>query len=210
MTASSLTLLALGMALGVRHALDPDHVVAMGTIATRTTSLRRSAMAGALWGVGHTITLLVVGGGMVWWRSVLSARATLAMEFGVAMMLIVLGVMNLFTAREHDPAPPTSARPVLIGMVHGMAGSAAVALLVLATISEASVGLLYLLLFGFGTIVGMAMVTSAVVIPTTRMISRAGVPRQWVVFAAGAASVAFGVAMVVMLGGPEALLAAGR
>lgn len=210
MTASSLTLLALGMALGVRHALDPDHVVAMGTIATRTTSLRRSAMAGALWGLGHTITLLVVGGGMVWWRSVLPARATLAMEFGVAMMLIVLGVMNLFTAREHDPAPPTPARPVLIGMVHGMAGSAAVALLVLATISEASVGLLYLLLFGFGTIVGMAMVTSAVVIPTTRMISRAGVPRQWVVLAAGAASVAFGVAMVVVLGGPEALLAAGR
>jgi high-affinity nickel-transport protein len=209
MITDSVAVLTLGLLLGVRHAVEPDHVVAMGTIVTRTTSLRKSAVVGALWGLGHTLTLLVVGGALVWWRSALSARTALAMEFAVALMLIVLGFMNLLNARRPEPEPATAARPMVVGMVHGMAGSAAVALLVLATIDDAMLGLLYLLLFGLGTIAGMVMVTSAVVIPTTRMISRAGVSQRVVVVAAGVVSVAFGVAMMLLLGGPDALLAAG-
>jgi hypothetical protein len=206
----TLTILTLGFLLGIRHAVDPDHVVAVGTMATRTASLRSSAMVGALWGLGHTVTLLGVGGVIVVWRSALAPRMALAMEFGVALMLITLGVMNLLMARGADPRPPTAARPVAVGMVHGMAGSAAIAILVLTTIQSSMVGVLYLLLFGMGTITGMVIVTAAVVIPATRVMAQIGVPRRWMILTAGVVSIAFGLGMVAMLGGPEALLAAGH
>ena len=125
----TLTIVALGLLLGIRHAVDPDHVVAISTIATRA-SFRSSAMIGSLWGIGHTLTLLAVGGSLVVMRSQLSARTALAMEFGVAVMLIALGVITLINASRTDPFPPPAARPVVVGMVHGMAGSAAVALVV--------------------------------------------------------------------------------
>ena len=116
-------LLALGLLLGVRHALDPDHVIAIGTISARTPSLRRSVGIGALWGLGHTLTILGVGGAMVILRAAISPRAGLAMEFAVALMLITLGVLNLLNARDPEPAAPSPIRPFIIGMVHGMAGS---------------------------------------------------------------------------------------
>jgi high-affinity nickel-transport protein len=122
---ATLTLIALGFLLGLRHAVDPDHVAAIGTIATRSNSFRRSAALGAQWGVGHTITVMLVGGGIVMMRTALSPRVALALEFMVAVMLIVLGVMNLIGARHPEPATASGARPLLVGMVHGMAGSAA-------------------------------------------------------------------------------------
>ena len=205
----TLTIVALGFLLGVRHAVDPDHVVAISTIATRTASFRRSAVVGALWGVGHTLTLLAVGGGLVVMRSQLSDQTTLAMEFGVAIMLVILGVITLANARRTDPIPPApAARPLFIGMVHGMAGSAAIALLVLATINSTAVGLLYLFLFGLGTIVGMVGVTAAVVVPATHVMTHAGVSRRAMAFAAGTLSLGLGLFMVLALGGPAALFAA--
>src|SRR5262245_19422507 len=124
----------LGFLLGIRHAVDPDHVVAVGTIATRTTSFRRAAAVGALWGIGHTLTILLVGGGIILLRVVISPRVGLAMEFAVAIMLILLGLQYVTTARRSETPEPSSTRPFVVGMVHGMAGSAAVVLLVLATV----------------------------------------------------------------------------
>ena len=200
----TLTIVALGLLLGIRHAVDPDHVVAISTIATRA-SFRSSAMIGSLWGIGHTLTLLAVGGSLVVMRSQLSARTALAMEFGVAVMLIALGVITLINASRTDPFPPPAARPVVVGMVHGMAGSAAVALVVLATISSTTVGILYLFLFGIGTIVGMIGVTAAVVIPASQVMARVGVSRRAIVVASGTLSLGFGIFMVFMLGGPATL-----
>lgn len=204
---SALTLVVLGFLLGVRHAVDPDHVVAVATMATRSASFRRSAALGALWGVGHTMTVMVVGGAIVLLRTALSPRVALAMEFGVAIMLIVLGLMNLFGARHQEPAT-TSVRPLVVGMVHGMAGSASIALLVLATIRDSSLGLLYLLCFGLGTIGGMVAVTALLVLPVSLAVTRAGLSRRWLTAASGLISLAFGVFLAHALGGSAALVAA--
>ena len=201
-------LLALGLVLGVRHALDPDHVIAIGTISARAPSLRRSMGIGALWGLGHSLTILCVGGAMVMLRAAASPRAGLAMEFGVALMLITLGVLNLLNARHANPAVPSPLRPFIIGMVHGTAGSAAIALFILATIDEPATGVLYLLLFGAGTIAGMIAVTGLVTIPMT-MIANRTMDRRWLTAASGLVSLAFGMLMVHALGGPLALFAAG-
>jgi high-affinity nickel-transport protein len=201
-------LLALGLLLGVRHALDPDHVIAVGAISARTPSLRRSLGIGALWGLGHSLTILFVGGAMVILRAAISLRAGLAMEFAVALMLIILGVLNLLNARHPEPAAPSPIRPFIIGMVHGTAGSAAIALLIMATIDEPAAGMLYLLLFGAGTIAGMIAVTGLMTIPMT-MIADKRAGRRWLTAASGLVSLAFGVFMVHALGGPMVLFAAG-
>lgn len=203
-----LALLAFGLLFGVRHALDPDHVIAIATISARTRSVRRSVKVGAAWGLGHTLTILVLGGAMVLFRTVISARAGLAMEFAVALMLIVLGVGNLVSARQLEPAAPSPLRPFIIGMVHGMAGSAALVLLVLATIDDSATGLLYLLSFGVGTIAGMMIVTSLMTVPMGVVGGRTVASRRWLTAASGLVSVVFGVVMMHGLGGPLALLAA--
>lgn len=202
--AGALSLVLLGFLLGIRHAVDPDHVVAVGTMATRSYSFRRSAGLGALWGVGHTMTVMVVGGTIVLLRAALSPRVALAMEFSVAIMLIVLGVSNLIGA-QRDGRVRTSVRPLVVGMVHGMAGSAAIALLVLATIRDSSLGLLYLLFFGLGTITGMVAVTALLVLPVSLVATRAGLSRRWLIAVSGLASVVFGIFLAHSLGGPAAL-----
>ena len=194
------SLLILGFLLGVRHAVDGDHVVAIGTIATRAPSFGRSATIGALWGVGHTLTVMMVGGALVLLRVAVPARIGLALELAVALMLIVLGAQNLLGARQADQSS-SRMRPLLVGMVHGMAGSAAIALLVLATIRDSTLGLAYLLVFGIGTIAGMVAVTGLLVLPVTMMVARTGVSRRWLTAVSGLASLAFGVLMVQALGG---------
>ena len=211
-----LTILALGFFLGARHATDPDHVVAVTTIVARHRATTAAALIGTVWGVGHTLTLVVVGGGIVLFGWVIPPRVGLSMEFAVAVMLVALGIVNLSTLREvvrgflparrgaqpvhshahghgdyihthahgHDPEVHPHAtghtplarldsqlgglalyqlvRPLVVGVVHGLAGSATVALLVLTTIREPSWSLLYLFLFGIGTIVGMMIITVAI------------------------------------------------
>ena len=190
---SVLSVALLGFLLGVRHAVDPDHVVAVSTIATRATSLRRAAAVGALWGVGHTLTILCVGGAIILMRVAITPRIALAMEFSVALMLIVLGFQNLASARNAHPPAPSITRPFLVGMVHGMAGSAAVALLVLATVRDSAWALAYLMLFGLGTVLGMVIVTAMIAVPASLAVSRVRNARRWLTVASGVASVALGV-----------------
>jgi high-affinity nickel-transport protein len=190
---SAVSVALLGFLLGVRHAVDPDHVVAIGTIATRTTSFRRAASVGALWGIGHTLTILVVGGGIILLRVTISPRVSLAMEFAVAIMLIILGLQNVASARHASPSEPSAARPFIVGMVHGMAGSAAVVLLVLATVRQSAMAFAYLVLFGLGTVIGMVIVTAIIAAPAALAVSRVRNARRWLTLASGVASVMLGV-----------------
>jgi high-affinity nickel permease len=183
----------LGFLLGVRHAVDPDHVVAVGTIVTRSSSFRRAASVGALWGIGHTLTILLVGGGIIVLRVAISPRVGLAMEFAVAIMLILLGLQNVATARRNENREPSAARPFLVGMVHGMAGSAAVVLLVLATVRDSWWAFAYLLLFGLGTVIGMVIVTAIIAVPASLAVRRVRNARRWLTLASGVASVVLGL-----------------
>jgi high-affinity nickel-transport protein len=242
-----LPILALGFFLGMRHATDPDHVIAVSTIVARSRTTVSATLVGAVWGIGHTLTIMVVGGGIILLGWVIPARVGLSLELSVGLMLIVLGVMNLTGVLQriteartplgspdhvhshahthgdyvhahmhgHEPeAHPHGAeqtplgwldrhlgslgmyqllRPLIVGIVHGLAGSAAVALLVVATIRSPRWSLLYLLVFGIGTVVGMMVITVAVAVPFAHTEKRFTHLNRGLRIASGVLSLAFGL-----------------
>jgi high-affinity nickel permease len=185
--------------LGMRHATDPDHIVAVTTIVTRERSVAKAAAIGAVWGFGHTITLLVVGGAIIAFKIGFNARLGLSMEFCVAVMLIVLGLMNLFDARPRSGLPSTS-RPFFVGIVHGLAGSAAAALLIVPLMDDPRWAALYLLTFGLGTIVGMSLVTISIAAPSLVAAARMPNLQRSLRIASGAVSLVFGLYLAHQIG----------
>ena len=233
-----LAILSLGFFLGMRHATDPDHVIAVTTIITRQRSVGGAAAIGAVWGVGHTLTILAVGSGIIVFGWVIPPRLGLSMEWTVGVMLVLLGFLNLrgiiprskhvhshvhehgdyvhthvhgHEPEAHSHAPDATpvgwldrhfgalgayryVRPLLVGIVHGLAGSAAVALLVLTTIHDPGLAVFYLLIFGLGTIVGMMLMTMVISLPFG-WISPRGLR-----VASGAISLAFGLFIAYRIG----------
>src|SRR5262245_24262106 len=164
-----LALLGLGLVLGLRHAADPDHVVAVTAITARTRRLAPAAWLGMAWGIGHTTTLFLVGSLIILFNLVVPPRVGLLFEFAVAMALVVVGLISLRGAERSglegaDVRLPAT-RAFGVGLVHGLAGSAAVALLVLATVHEPRWACGYLLVFGAGTLIGMMLITTSVSAP---------------------------------------------
>lgn len=192
-----LSVLAAGLLLGLRHATDPDHVIAVTTIVSRRKSLRSAGLVGTAWGLGHTLTILVVGGAIVLFKLTIPQRVELALEMGVAVMLIVLGIANIRS--KHEPSE-NRARPVLVGVVHGLAGSAAVSLLVLTLIDSAALAMAYLVIFGVGTIVGMMLMTLAIAVPSLFAMNRMASAGRYLRVASGALSIAFGVFLAHHIG----------
>ncbi len=190
--------------LGMRHATDPDHVIAVTTIVTSERSLSKAARIGALWGLGHTLTILVVGSAIILFKVAFSVRLGLSMEFTVAVMLIVLGLLNLTTANA--PMKRVSpARPVVIGVVHGLAGSAGAALLLVPLIDDPRFAALYLITFGLGTIFGMSLVTLAIAAPALAAGAPTARVQRSLRLASGALSVVFGLYLAHKVGITEGL-----
>ena len=207
-----LATLLLGFFLGIRHATDADHVVAVSTIVGREPSRRGALWIGAAWGVGHTATILAVGGAIVVFNLVIPARLGLSMELTVAVMLVVLGLLNLRSAVQRldevtghvdHPAPLSGhryLRPLVVGVMHGLAGSAAIALLVLGTVREPLWGFLYLGLFGVGTVVGMMVLTTAMSVPLAHASRRFASFDRLLARATGVLSLAFGLYLAYRVG----------
>jgi ABC-type nickel/cobalt efflux system permease component RcnA len=217
------TVMLLGLFLGVRHSTDPDHVVAVSTIVSRQGSTKKAATIGALWGLGHTLTLFLVGAAIILFKVVIPPRLGLAMEFSVALMLILLGVLNLTGLIEWITVRFTPyrtgfvgegifkrtvgslgryqiLRPFVVGLVHGLAGSAAVALLVLSTIKNPFWATGYLLIFGAGTLVGMMVMTTAMSLPLAYTSKRYKAFSRFVTVTSGLISIAFGLFLVYRIG----------
>jgi high-affinity nickel-transport protein len=198
---TAISLLVVGLLLGIRHASDPDHVVAVSTIVSRERSLLGAVGIGALWGLGHTATVFAIGTAIVLFKLAITPRIGLAMEFCVALMLIVLGVQNLRAARTGAAAPaPARLRPLAVGMVHGLAGSAAVTLAVIALIPEPLWALACLAVFGFGTMLGMALITLAIAVPSVYAAGRVDRIERGLRLATGVASVGFGLFLAHQIG----------
>ena len=193
--------------LGMRHATDPDHIVAVTTIVSRERSVAKAAGIGAVWGIGHTVTLLGVGGAIIAFKIAFNARLGLSLELCVAVMLIVLGLLNLFDVRANTRGVSAS-RPFFVGIVHGLAGSAAAALLIVPLIDDPRWAALYLLTFGFGTIVGMAIITVAIAAPS--FFAAAHVPSLQCSLrvASGAVSLVFGIYLAHKIGFGDGLFTA--
>ena len=178
----------MGFILGMKHALDADHAVAVSTIISRTKSIHHSAIVGAFWGLGHTATLVLVGMGILFFRVTLSTRWNAITEFTVGAMLVLLGIVVLirlirekihghyhdhkekhhFHIHSHNESSKHNhmhGKSFLVGTVHGLAGSAGLMLLVLSTIPFLLKGVFYIILFSSGTIVGMAILGVILKIP---------------------------------------------
>ena len=205
------TVAGVGFVLGLRHALDPDHVVAVSTLASQKIGLRRTSLVGACWGLGHALRLTV------------PPAASHALEALVAVMLVVLGTLALRRAlrwklhahpHQHDgtthvhfhahrreetqvhrhPHPLQGGlRPYLVGLVHGLAGSAGLALLALTAAPTLGAGLVYLAIFGLGSIAGMLLLSALMSVPLSYVEARYAALHRGVQVAAGAVSVAFGL-----------------
>jgi sulfite exporter TauE/SafE len=238
MSVSILSLLAVGFVFGLKHALDADHLAAISTMATERRSLLSSSLVGAIWGLGHTISLMIAGVLVIFLHFQISARTARALEFCVGLMLIALGVNALrklargrvhVHAHEHDgywhvhphlhkrgaPDRPhmhhglkSGARPLLVGMMHGLAGSAALTLLVLATIPSPLVGFLYVVIFGIGSIGGMTIMSTLCALPaklTSQRFARANFALRGL---AGIFSLGFGIFVIYDIGFVNHLLMA--
>lgn len=159
-----LTAVALGFVLGLRHALDPDHLVAVSALVARNRSPWTASWLGASWGLGHATTLLAVGALLIALRVTVPESFTLSFEVAVGALLVLLGVANLAAAAgSNAPLAGTEgprlrkslARSGIVGLVHGLAGSGAVVLLASAAMPDAATALVYLAIFGVGTMAGM-------------------------------------------------------
>ncbi len=259
---TAFSLMLLGFFLGMRHATDPDHVIAVSTIVTRhRTTMRDAMLIGGLWGIGHTLTIVVVGGAIILFSVAIPPRLGLTMEMGVALMLVVLGMWNLTGLLQrirhglgtHGSALGASHahphahgdyvhshphghgladhghgedqtpqgwldrrlgrlglyqvfRPLIVGVVHGLAGSAAVALLILAIIQNAWWAMAYLLLFGVGTIVGMLLITLAIAVPIVYASRRLSSVERYLRIVSGLLSLTFGLFLAYHICFVEGLL----
>jgi len=190
--------------LGMRHATDPDHIVAVTTIVSRERSVVKAAGIGAVWGIGHTVTLLLVGGAIIAFKVAFNARLGLSLELSVAIMLIVLGLLNIFDVRASTRRISAS-RPFVVGIVHGLAGSAGAALLIVPLIDDPRWAALYLLTFGLGTIVGMAFITLTIALPS--LLATAHLPslQRSLRIASGAVSLVFGLYLAHKIGFTDGL-----
>lgn len=230
MDPSLLAAFGLGLMLGIQHALDPDHLIAVSTIVSEHKSFKWASLIGAFWGLGHTTTLLVVGVLVIGLRVTIPPRLGSGLELLVAVMLMILGMnvlRNAFAAERvhlhthtHNPVTHTHfhvhenpqqdhahlhafkamRRPFIVGMVHGLAGSAALMLLVLSTIQSPWGGLAYIVIFGLGSVGGMLLLSGIISLPFILTAQRFGIMNRWIRVVAGVASIGFGVFLVREIG----------
>jgi nitrile hydratase accessory protein len=188
---------ALGSLLGMQHAFEPDHLAAVATLMTGERTSAKAAWLGACWGLGHTLTLLAAGAGLVVFRAEMPVQATMAFEVGVVLLLLGFGARAIYLAacgvmprrtHTHAKSPAlrfvdvdrwTLARPLFVGAVHGLAGSGTLTALVVATLPSTTTRLGYLALFGIGSTLGMVALSGLLGWQIARMGSDRGVVRTF-------------------------------
>lgn len=226
----------LGLVVGVRHAFEPDHLAAVSTLVTDgrleagqadSRGARRGALLGAIWGIGHTLALVIVGVALLIAGTLVPARVETALELGVAVMLVGLGARAIVRAvrsgRGGEVAPhdhgdtrhshavpsgegghvhlgetPLAWRPLAIGVIHGLAGSGGLTALVFAELPSDAARVVYIALFGAGSVAGMALASGLAGASLARVTRTPGAARRLGVFA-GALSIVIGVAWAIPL-----------
>jgi ABC-type nickel/cobalt efflux system permease component RcnA len=229
MEVTFLSVLALGFILGIRHAIEPDHVIAVSTIASQSKKLWNASLAGVFWGIGHTVTLFLVGLIVILMKNEIPKKWAMSLEFLVGIMLVYLGVRTILSFRnihihkqegkEHTHSLRNSGKhghqnkykntsflgSMLIGFVHGLAGSGAMVLLTMGTVTSVGEAAIFILIFGIGTVIGMLFFTTIIGIPFVLSKKRRTVSNSFGLIT-GAISTVFGVYYMYNLGINEGLL----
>ncbi len=228
-------LLTFGFVTGLQHAMEADHVVAVTTLVSRNKKLSKASVLGVLWGFGHTLTLFIAGLAVLLLAISIPEKLALSLEFGVGIMLIVLGLsvirgtrrrglrdlFTMFTARHmhphthgdrihvhphsHDGEHDHSHKSIIVGMVHGLAGSGALMLVVLSTVDSVVTGLGYIAIFGIGSIVGMFAVSTVIGLPFVFTAKRFDRLNKSIRIIASMVSVGLGVSIMYEIGVIEQL-----
>jgi len=202
----------LGFGLGARHAFEADHIAAVCTLVTRDGSLARAATSGALWGVGHSAVIILAGGALVATGLSVPGPIAIALDIAVAAMLIVLGASALRAARHerahahhpsHEHTRRSPRRPLLVGLVHGASGTAALTLLVASTFHVRAEALAFILIFGTASVLGMAAAATLLAWPLRKAARSAPALAEGLRRVAGVASILIGivVAWTTLAGG---------
>ncbi|HKI62948.1 MAG TPA: urease accessory protein [Mariprofundaceae bacterium] len=236
-------ILLMGFLLGMRHAMESDHVAAVASLVTRSPSMGESIRMGSVWGLGHTVTLFVFGSAVMLLDHMIPERMAMMLEFTVGIMLVMLGMdvvrrlmkehihfhfhrhqdgtwhmhahahsddevkipaTHTDLSHEHLHAGHFPLRALFVGIMHGMAGSAAMIVLTLQTVQSFGMGLLYIGLFGIGSIAGMAALSMAIMLPLRHSARRYAGLHQYLQLGIGAATAVLGLSMMISigLGGP--------
>lgn len=235
MESTLLTSLILGFTLGMGHALDADHVVAITTIVSQNRHPLKAALVGISWGIGHTATLSFVGLAVIVFKLTIPNQLALSMEFLVGVVLVALGAQILWKYRRkkvhthtHDHAGEMPAhlhfhshaddtehkhhnlahqhKSLMVGMIHGLAGSAALMLLVLSTVGSPVEGVAYILIFGIGSILGMMLLSTLIGLPFAASSQRFGSLNRTIRLVAGAVSVVLGIMVMYEIGFGQGLI----
>lgn len=219
---SAVAVLIAGFFLGVQHALDADHVIAVSTMVSRSRSLKRSALLGILWGSGHTTTLLLTGLLVLFFRLAIPKVLESLFEVLVGFVLVLLGAMVVKNLRakslhihSHNHNGKTHVhvhghsqtaahqhqhRIFFVGTLHGLAGSAALMLIILSTIKSVGLGILYIIFFGAGSIFGMLVFAALFYVPLFITERHFPLVNQVISLTIGLASIFFGVYLLLMIG----------
>ncbi len=220
---SAFAVLTAGFVIGLRHALDADHLAAVSAIVSDRKSIFSSSIVGGLWGVGHTISLLIVGAVVIVHKVSISETVETYLETAVGVMLVILGLnvlrKLLFAEKVHTHEHAHnghahshihihaeadsrslhhafSPRSIVVGMVHGLAGSAGLMLLVLPTISSPVLALLFILIFGIGSIGGMIVMSFLMGLPLHFTAGRFDLVNRGLRVAAGVFSFVWGIFLI--------------
>ncbi|MBS1793276.1 MAG: urease accessory protein [Acidobacteria bacterium] len=192
--------LVFGFLLGLRHSLEPDHLAAVSTIVNDGKSFWRATLTGCLWGVGHTLSLLIVGGLIILFKFDIGQAVERLFELLVAATLILLGASALWRLYRHarTETPENGhghrhkSRSLLVGMIHGLAGSGTLTILISSTISPPATAFFFLLIFGIGSISGMTVASLFLTLPLRITLFRFNVFHYFLRGFAGIVSLSFG------------------
>jgi sulfite exporter TauE/SafE len=229
-------LLAFGFVTGLQHATEADHITAVATLVSKNRRLSKASLLGALWGAGHTLTLFIAGLAVLLLAISIPAKLALSLEFGVGIMLIILGLsvirsvrknavidsfFNMFSTKHmhphahgnrihvhphgHNEEHTHSHKSIIVGMIHGMAGSGALMLVVLSTVDSVMSGLAYIALFGIGSIVAMLAISTAIGLPFVFTAKRFGNINRYVRAVAALVSIGLGISIMYEIGFLEQL-----
>ncbi len=232
MSISFMQIILIGFILGLKHALEPDHLIAVSTIASKSKSIWRSSLAGMFWGIGHTSTIFIIGIVFIAIKGEVPTILAKSLEFIVGLMLVYLGISNIYTYRknkihvhthEHNNEAHTHfhlkeethehqsnelkasyMKSLFIGFIHGLAGSAAMIILTISTVSSLLEGALYIVIFGIGTTLSMLLFTTIIGLPFALSTQKTMINKSLSLFA-GIISVSFGVYYMYNLGITEGL-----